>query len=125
MLKPALVMGLAALPQILLARPLIAETGYTCVFTVECIAAGDCAPADRRAEIGISGEDTWIFLSETSGPLPAVRLSGHGPAQPFGALGTGPASALLTIEADGTALMSQHPGGGGAITYFGTCEAAR
>jgi len=118
-------MRLAALPLILLATPLMAETGYSCTFSVECAAAGECGPADRVAEIGISGEDTWIFLSETAGPLPGVRLSGHGPALPFAAFGTGPASALLTINSDRTALLSQHPGDGGAVTYFGTCEATQ
>jgi hypothetical protein len=116
-------MRLVALPLTLLATPLMAETGYSCTFTVECVAAGECGPADRLAEIGIAGEETWIYLSETAGPLPALRLSGHGPAQPFAAFGTGPASALLTINSDGTALLSQHRGDGGAVTYFGTCEA--
>lgn len=115
-------MKLTALPLILLASPLAAETGYSCSFTVECAAAGDCGPADRAAEIGISGEETWIFLSESSGPLPALPLSGHGPDLPFAAFGTGPSSALLTVNPDGTALLSQHPGGDSAITYFGTCE---
>jgi len=112
------------LPLILLATPIMAETGYSCAFTVECAAAGECGPADRLAEIGIADEEIWIFLSDTSGPLPALRLSGHGPTQPFAAFGTGPASALLTIGADGTALMSQHRENDGAVTYFGTCEAA-
>ena len=116
-------MRLAAIPLIFLATPLIAETGYSCTFTVECVVAGDCGPADRQAEIGMTGEDTWIFLSDTAGPLPAVRLSGHGPALPFAAFGTGPASALLTILPGDTALLSQHRDDGSAVTYFGTCEA--
>lgn len=127
MLKRALLMGLglALLSVILLPMPAMADTGYSCSFTVQCGAAGECGPADRSAEIGTTGSQTWIFLDDTAGPLPAVRLSGHGPSQPFGVIGTGPAAALLTIYADGTALMSQHRDADGAITYFGSCEATR
>lgn len=117
--------SLTALPLMLLATPLTAETAYSCNFTVECVAAGDCGLADRQVEIGLTGDGIWIYLSETSGPMPAISLSGHGPALPFAAIGTGPASGLLTINPGGTALFSQHRDDGSAVTYFGTCEAAR
>ncbi len=116
-----------ALPFLFLASPVGAETGFACAFTVACAVAGDCEPVEIATEIAVSAEDgQWIFLTATSGALPASRLSAvAAEVQVFSAHLDDVASTLVTINADGTALRSLHHGGTEAITYFGVCEATQ
>ncbi|WP_420394786.1 hypothetical protein [Nioella sp.] len=113
------------IPLCLLAAPAMAETGYSCAFTVACEAAGGCEPAEIRTEIGMSEDGITAFLNADADPLPALSLS-DADSSPFSIATTVPGaeSDLITIHADGTALRSRHPANPGspAITYFGTCE---
>lgn len=109
----------------LLASPAMAETGYSCVFTVACEAAGSCEPAAIEIEIGIGEDGILAFLETDAAPVPALSLS-DADSSPFTIATTvpGAGSDLITIHADGTALRSRHPANPGslAITYFGICE---
>lgn len=104
---------------LVLASPALAETGFRCSFTVTCAAAGDCAPADLRAEIGLDEDGSALFFAGDAGPVPALRLA-SGPDGFAYRLDNG-ATGLITIHADGTALSSRHADGA-AVTLFGTCE---
>jgi hypothetical protein len=109
----------------LLAPPAMAETGYSCAFTVACEAAGGCEPAAIEIEIGMGEDGILAFLETDAAPLPALSLS-DADSSPFTIATTAPGaeSDLITIHADGTALRSRHPANPGspAITYFGICE---
>ncbi|MGI3184170.1 hypothetical protein [Nioella aestuarii] len=109
----------------LLATPAMAETGYSCAFTVACEAAGSCAPAEIQTEIGTGEDGVMAFLEADAAPLPALTLSDED-SMPFTIATTAPGaeSDLITIHADGTALRSRHPAdpGSPATTYFGICE---
>lgn len=108
-----------------LATPALAETGYSCAFTVACEAAGSCVPAEIRTEIGLSEDGAMAFLNTDAAALPALILS-EAESSPFVIATTAPGveSDLITIHADGTALRSRHPAdpGSPATTYFGICE---
>ena len=110
---------------LLAAAPAMAETGYSCTFTVACEAAGGCEPAAIEIEIGVSEEGAMAFLEADADALPALSLS-DADSSSFSIATTVPGaeSDLITIHADGTALRSRHPANPGspAITYFGICE---
>ena len=109
----------------LLAAPALAETGYSCAFTVACEAAGGCAPVEVQTEIGFSEDGAMAFLDADADALPALSLTGEDvPPFTIATATPGAESDLITIHADGTALRSRHPAdpGSPAITYFGICE---
>lgn len=108
----------------LLGSPVMAETGYSCAFTVACEVAGDCEPVEILTEIAVSAEDgEWIFLSATAAARPALRISAASDeTQVFTAHLDGVDSTLMTINANGTAMRSLHHDGTEAATYFGVCE---
>ena len=69
-----------------------------------------------------------LFLSTVTGDSRIARLTDAGalPAT-YASAGAGGLAELLTVETDGTALMSVHffDGVAAAVTHFGTCEELR
>ncbi len=117
-------MRLAALPLCLTASAALAEPWH-CDFTVECQAAAGCADAAYAAEIIAADHEGQLFLSTATGTSPVQRLTDRGtlPAS-YASAGQAGLAELLTVEADGTALMTLHifDETAQAATYFGTCE---
>lgn len=112
-----------ALPLLLVATPALAETGYSCAFTVACAAPGDCEAIEELTEIATSEAGEWIFLGATAAALPAFRLPGReGGAEVFATNGAGGTGTRITVNPDRTALLSRHRDAVGAATLFGTCE---
>jgi hypothetical protein len=109
----------ALLPAAALAEP------WACSFTVECIAAETCGESGFEVELMAADHAGELFLSTVTGDSRVSRLTAEGtlPASYAAAGGNGLAE-LLTIEIDGTAVMSVHifDGSAMAVTYFGTCE---
>lgn len=98
---------------------------WACEFTVECIAGETCSESDFDVEILAADHEGLLFLSSLVGDVPVDRLTEAGtlPAAYASAGHDGP-SEMLTIAADGTALMSAHilDGATMSVTYFGACE---
>ncbi len=110
---------LSLLPTAVMAEP------WACAFTVECIASDSCGESAYDVELIAADHEGALFLSSVNGDSPVMRLTERDvlPATYASNGSAGPAE-LLTVEADGTALMTVHilGGTGMAVTYFGTCE---
>jgi len=121
-------MGRLALALGSMAAPAASAEPWHCDFTVECAAGGTCSEASHAARIIAADHEGRLFLSTVTGDTPVDRLTAPDtlPATYAGA-GRGGLATLLTVEADGTALMTLHifDGAARAATYFGTCEALR
>ncbi|MBF9058625.1 hypothetical protein HKCCSP123_05460 [Rhodobacterales bacterium HKCCSP123] len=98
---------------------------WDCVFTVECLAAGDCEGSALEVQVIAADHAGDLFLSTVTGASPVARLTGTGalPAT-YASAGRDGLAELLTIEGDHTAILTVHlfDGAAAAITYFGTCE---
>jgi hypothetical protein len=98
---------------------------WSCSFTVECIASETCGEAGFEVELIAADHEGALFLSTVTGDTRVTRMTETDalPATYASAGGNGLAE-LLTVEADGTALMTVHifDGSAMAVTYFGTCE---
>lgn len=117
--------ALAILPACFLALPAWSETGQSCLFSVGCEAAGGCEPVEIATEIGMGENGVLAFLTVEAGGLRAETLSApEATARVYALSDPANGARLITIHADGTALMSRHPADPAdpAITYFGTCE---
>ena len=112
----------ALMPAAALAEP------WACSFTVECIAAEACGESAFEVEVIAADHAGELFLSTVTGDSRVARLTDAGalPAT-YASAGAAGLAELLTVEADGTALMSVHvfDGSAMAVTYFGTCEELR
>ncbi len=101
---------------------------WACSFAVECVASEPCGESGFEVEVISADHAGALLLSSVTGDSRIARLTDAGalPATYAGA-GTGGLAELLTIETDGTALMSVHifDGAAAAVTYFGTCEELR
>ena len=115
----ALLLLPALLPAAAFAEP------WACTFTVECIAAETCGESAFEIELIAADHAGELFLTTITGDSRVARLTERGalPATYASAGGNGLAE-LLTVETDGTALMTVHIFDGSAmsVTYFGTCE---
>ncbi len=115
---------LAVLPFVLWSLPAMAEPWH-CQFTAECTASGGCTEAAYSAQVIAADHEGQLFLTTLTGDSPVTRLTGRGdvPAS-YASAGQDGLAELLTIEADGTALMTLHifDTTAQAATYFGTCE---
>jgi hypothetical protein len=118
----ALALPLALMPASALAEP------WACSFTVECVASETCGESAFEVELIAADHEGALFLSTVTGDSPVTRLTAEGtlPAT-YGSAGGNGLAELLTVETDGTALMSVHifDGSAMAVTYFGTCEELR
>jgi hypothetical protein len=115
--------ALALLPALM---PLAAHAEpWACTFTVECVASEPCGESAFAVEVIAADHAGDLFLSTVTGDSPVARLTDPGalPAT-YASAGILGLAELLTVETDGTALMSVHifDGGAMAVTYFGTCE---
>lgn len=102
---------LAMLLAILGALPALAEP-WACQFTAECLAGMACDESDWQVEIIAADHEGQLFLSSITGNAPATRLTERAYATH---------NTLVTIAADGIAMLSTHVEV--VVTYFGTCEA--
>ena len=107
----------AALP-----APALAETGWSCLFTVECAAAGDCTGVEISTEIGLLDHEATLFFTEAAEAVAATTVFEGDASAVFVTHDPDAATNLITIAADGTALRSRHGPGSRAVTYFGSCE---
>lgn len=118
--------ALALLPFIL--PTALAAEPWACTFTVECVATESCGESAFSVEVIAADHEGALFLSTITGDSRITRLTAPGalPAT-YASAGTGGLAELLTVEDDGTALMSVHifEGSAAAVTYFGTCEELR
>jgi hypothetical protein len=121
-----MIRALALLPALMPASAL-AEP-WACSFTVECVASETCGESAFEVELIAADHEGALFLSTVTGDSPVTRLTAEGtlPATYASAGGNGLAE-LVTVETDGTALMTVHifDGSAMAVTYFGTCEELR
>lgn len=108
-----------ALPSAALAEP------WHCDFTVECTAAGACNDTAHAVRIIAADHEGELFLTTATSANLVTRLTREDelPAS-YASAGFGGLAELLTVEEDGTALMTLHifDGTAQAATYFGTCE---
>jgi len=115
----ALALPLALVPTTALAEP------WSCSFTVECIAAETCGESGFEVELIAADHEGALFLSTLTGDTRVTRLTERDalPAT-YASAGENGLAELLTVETDGTALMTVHifDGAAMAVTYFGTCE---
>lgn len=113
----------AALALIIFAAPIHAEP-WTCQMTVQCENI-DCFAIEDTYDIIAADHAGELFLTSPAGDRPVTRLSqpGQSPAA-YASGGTHAIGELMTITADGQAMMSIHGSDGPAriITVFGTCE---
>jgi hypothetical protein len=116
-LFPALACLCAAFPA--LAAP------WDCAFTVECVAGEACGESAFEVQVIAADHAGDLFLSTLTGDSRVTRLTGADalPAT-YASAGRDGLAELLTVEADGTAIMSVHvfDGAAMAVTYFGSCE---
>lgn len=110
----------------LLATPVLAEP-WDCQFDTECTTEQGCQAAGLALKIGLGDGGGVVVMSTAMGDSTMHRLTQDGtrPATYAGAGRAGIAE-LLTIEPDGTAILTLHmfDGRPAAITYFGGCEGA-
>ncbi len=108
---------------LIFAPPALAETGFACAFTVACEAAGECLPEEILTEIGVSEDGAMAFLGRNTDGLEITPMSpANAGVVSFSGLSDDQVATLITINADGTALFSQHGPEAAATTHFGTCE---
>jgi len=116
-----------AIPALLAPVTVHAEP-WACSFTVECVASEPCGESAFEVEVIAADHAEELFLSTVTGDSRVTRLTATGalPAT-YASAGAAGLAELLTVEADGTALMSVHvfDGSAMAVTYFGTCEELR
>jgi hypothetical protein len=118
----ALALPLALMPASALAEP------WACSFTVECVASETCGESAFEVELIAADHEGALFLSTITGDSPVTRLTGRRhPARHLCRAGGNGLAELVTVETDGTALMTVHifDGSAMAVTYFGTCEELR
>ena len=101
---------------------------WACSFTVECVAGEACGETGFEIELIAADHAGELFLSTVTGDSRVARLT-DADALPatYASAGAGGLAELLTVETDGTALMSVHffDGVAAAVTHFGTCEELR
>jgi len=101
---------------------------WACSFTVECVAGEACGESGFEVEVIAADHAGELFLSTVTGDSRVARLTDAGalPAT-YASAGAAGLAELLTVETDGTALMSVHifDSHAAAVTYFGTCEKLR
>jgi hypothetical protein len=116
---------LAALLLLTLCAAAASAEPWDCRFTVECLAAGDCAEGGLEVRVIAADHAGDLFLSTVTGDSPLVRLTEAGalPAT-YASAGRDGLAELLTVEADLTAILTIHvfDEAAAAITHFGTCE---
>lgn len=115
--------ALALLPALM---PLAAMAEpWDCTFTVECVAAETCGESAFEVQVIAADHAGELFLSTLTGDSRVTRLT-EASALPatYASAGRDGLAELLTVETDGTAIMSVHvfDGAAMAVTYFGTCE---
>jgi hypothetical protein len=115
----ALALLAALTPAAALAEP------WDCRFTVECVAAEACGESAFEVQVIAADHAGELFLSTVTGDSRVTRLTERGalPAT-YASAGRDGLAELLTVETDGTAIMSVHifDTAAMAVTYFGTCE---
>ena len=113
-----------ALVCICAALPLRAEP-WACRFTVECVASEPCGESAFEVQVIAADTAEELFLSTVTGDSLVTRLTPPDalPAT-YASAGDRGLAEMLTVESDGTALMTVHifDGSAMAVTYFGTCE---
>ncbi|WP_166486107.1 hypothetical protein [Jannaschia sp. CCS1] len=96
---------------------------WACRMTVQC-ENYDCFAIDDLYEVIAADHAGDLFLTSPAGDRPVTRLRDQGslPAA-YATAGSHAIGELLTITADGQAIMSIHGSDGPArtITVFGTC----
>jgi hypothetical protein len=104
--------------------PALAEP-WDCSFTVECVASEACGESAFEVQVIAADHAGDLFLSTVTGDSRVTRLT-ETDALPatYASAGRDGLAELLTVETDGTAMMSVHifDGAAMAVTYFGTCE---